>query len=410
MKKKVYIFNLTSKAAVYGIGTYMMQLIACLNQVKIEFEVVYLTSEGNEVCIEKKESHTQISIPDINISNKNIRYYYRNAVYLLKEFIPMDPNYEYIFHLNCMTNVALVSQLKRAFKSKIILTIHYTNWSFDLLGDTRRLADILNKENKKLDVFEKKLVRNFKEDIKMMKNCDCCISVAQHTLDSFSKNSEIDSNKFVIINNGLKDSFVEKTLEDLKAIKTKYHIPTNTAIVLFVGRLDSIKGVDFLISSFKKVLKSYPESILIIIGDGDFPKWYREVENYWTKIIFTGRLDKKQIYEFYQIADVGVVPSIHEEFGYVAIEMMMWRLPIVVSNVGGLSEIVEDNVSGLKVPVKIRKGKRIIDVNQMAEKICSILCNKSLSLYLGEGARKRFLRKYELSIFENKILNLYKNI
>lgn len=410
-KKKVYIFNSTSRAAIYGIGTYLTQLIICLNQVKIEFEVVHLFSEGNEVCIEKKENHTQISIPDVSITNnKNLKYYYRNVVYLLKEFIPLDQNYEYIFHLNFMINATLVYQLKRVFKSKIILTIHYTNWSFELLGDTQRLKDILNKEKKKLDAFEKKLVENFKEDVKIIKSCNRSVFIAQHTLDSFNKNSEIDPNKFDVINNGLKDSFEEKTLKELNAIKTKYHIPTNATVVLFVGRLDPIKGVDFLIKSFKKVLESRPESILIIIGDGDFSKWYKKAENYWTKIIFTGRLDKKQIYEFYQIANVGVVPSIHEEFGYVAIEMMMWRLPIVVSNVGGLSEIVEDNISGLKVPVRTRKGKRIVDVSQLAEKIGSLLDNKSLSLRLGEGGRKRFLVKYELSIFEDKIRNLFLNI
>ncbi|MDR0547541.1 MAG: glycosyltransferase, partial [Dysgonamonadaceae bacterium] len=100
----------------------------------------------------------------------------------------------------------------------------------------------------------------------------------------------------------------------------------------------------------------------------------------------------------------------HEEFGFVAIEMMMHALPLIVTKTGGLDEIVEDNVSGLKVPVRTIKGKRQADVKLLQEKICLLLENPAQASELGENARKRFLEKYELSIFKEKMLNLYQTI
>lgn len=107
---------------------------------------------------------------------------------------------------------------------------------------------------------------------------------------------------------------------------------------------------------------------------------------------------------------MGVVCSLHEEFGLVALEMMMHALPVIVTKNGGLDEIVEENVSGLKAPVRTRKGQRQVDVKCLSEKMMLLLENPVLAEELGTNGRKRFLEKYELSLFKNKMLNLYNTI
>jgi len=121
-------------------------------------------------------------------------------------------------------------------------------------------------------------------------------------------------------------------------------------------------------------------------------------------------VDKKKLYELYRIADIGVVSSLHEEFGNVVIEMMMHGLPVIVGNTGGPSEIIEEGLSGLKVPIVIRKGQRCLDVQLLASRICLLLNDRDFAVKLGEGARKQFLEKYELSVFGKKMTSLYKSL
>ena len=98
---------------------------------------------------------------------------------------------------------------------------------------------------------------------------------------------------------------------------------------------------------------------------------------------------------------------IHEEFGLVAIEMMMHALPLVVTDTSGLSELVIDGVSGLKSPIRRIKRKRSPDVKVLSEQIIKLLDSKTLALQLGRKARKRFLENYALEVFKKKMMSVY---
>lgn len=408
---KIYIFNSASRAANYGIGTYIEQLTSCLHKTSLSFEVIYLHGDGKEVTISKKKNYSQISIPAAAYrTTLGSEYYYRNVAYLLDEYIPRDKNTEYIFHLNFMSNPLFVSCLRKRYKCKIVLVAHYTNWSFALFGDEKKLLSIVNKTSRKRTGEEKQIYKSIQTDIKMIKKCDRFVCVAEHTLKTFQKISDIDQSKWQVIHNALKDEYKEIDTEKKLLLKAKWRINEDTKVVLFVGRLDEVKGISFLIKAFKNLLSTNPNSLLILAGDGDYSRWLKEVENCWTKITFTGRLEKKKIFELYQIADIGVVSSIHEEFGLVALEMMMHKIPIIVGDTGGLSEIVEDNITGLKVPIRMVKGKREISPQLLSNKMKLLLENDSFAYEIAENGRNRFLEKYEISSFKDKMLNLYNNL
>jgi glycosyltransferase involved in cell wall biosynthesis len=213
-----------------------------------------------------------------------------------------------------------------------------------------------------------------------------------------------------IVPNALKDRYFPLMQTEKTELRKKYNIAENEKIILFAGRLDEIKGVKFLISAFINILIDFPQSRLIIADDGDFDNLMKEAAFCWSKISFTGKLDRKTLYELYALADVGAVCSLHEEFGLVALEMIMFALPPVVTRAGGLDEMVEDGVSGLKVPIITKDKERQVDVKVLEETIKYLLGNREQAKILGENARKRFLEKYELSLFKENMLNLYKNI
>lgn len=402
-KKKIYIFNGNTRAAVYGIGTYITQLTECLKDASISFGVINIYAEGSEIVVTEKEGYQLISIPAVRYCNNNSHQYYtRNIGYLLKEFIPDEKDTEYIFHLNFMNSPALASGLRKMFKCKIILVAHYSNWSFSLLGDYEKLKQIVSRKQNQRNDTEKQIVREIKEDTRMISKCDKFVCIAQHSLNSFTENCHFDVKKVVLINNALKDSYIPLSKEEKRTIRNKYHISQDTQVLLFAGRLDEVKGISYLIQAFREILKTNPNARLLLIGDGNFNQWLKEAENIWSQVTFTGRVNQDTLYELYQIANIGIVSSIHEEFGFVAIEMMMHQLPVIVTDTGGLSEIIENKISGLKIPVYYDDNRRTVDINTLTANIRVLLKQPEYAKKLGINGRKRFLEKYELSVFKKK--------
>ena len=124
-----------------------------------------------------------------------------------------------------------------------------------------------------------------------------------------------------------------------------------------------------------------------------------EANPIFSKITFTGFVDQNLAFELYRLADVGVVPSLFEPFGYVPVEMMMHELPIVATATSGLNEVVETNLCGLKVPLIVSPDSVEIDTSLLAQKIVYLLQNPKEAKRLGKNGRKRYLEKYSSEVF-----------
>ena len=147
----------------------------------------------------------------------------------------------------------------------------------------------------------------------------------------------------------------------------------NEKIILFMGRLVYEKGVQHLISAMPKILEGYHDAKLIIAGKGgmiDELKEHVYTLGFSQKVYFTGYLNSKQVSKMYKCADVSVFPSTYEPFGIVALEAMLAGVPTVVSDVGGLNEIVEHGVDGMKSYAG--------NPNSLADSILALLLNPEL--------------------------------
>ena len=367
---------------------------------------------GNVVTTSDEDCHTIINIPRVQFQNKNSsKYYSRNVTYILRDFIHEDKGVKLIFHLNFMGEPDLVDALKKQFpNSKVVLVAHYTNWSFDLMGDEAKLRKILRMPAKSRRGPEQAIHAAFKADLKMIRKVDRFVCVAQHTLRTYQKYGVINADKCVVINNALTDCYHFMGDDAKNTIRDNYHIRLDEQILLFAGRLDHVKGIEALIQAFGILKEKHPKLHLYLLGDGDYNRWLKMAEGYWSQITFTGKLNKEKVHDFYNIADVGVVCSLHEEFGLTAIEMMMNQLPIVVSDAGGLDEIVENEISGLKVHVETKDKQRCINPKELADKISCLLDDQLLSQRIAKGSRKRFLEKYEIEKYSVQMAELYQTV
>ena len=158
----------------------------------------------------------------------------------------------------------------------------------------------------------------------------------------------------------------------------------NEKIILYVGRLVYEKGIQNLISAMPKILNGYHDSKLIIAGKGgmlDELKAQANSMGLGDKVYFTGYLNAKQVQKMYKCADVAVFPSTYEPFGIVALEAMLAGVPTVVSDVGGLNEIIEHGVNGMKSYAG--------NSNSIADSVLSLLYDHKLCANISKNAKNK---------------------
>ena len=163
----------------------------------------------------------------------------------------------------------------------------------------------------------------------------------------------------------------------------------NEKIILYVGRLVYEKGIQNLIGAMPKILNNYNDSKLVICGKGGMIDALRqEVHNLGidNKVYFTGYCDSKKVQKMYKCADVAVFPSTYEPFGIVALEAMLAGVPTVVSDVGGLNEIVEHGVTGMKSYAG--------NSNSIADSILALLFDQKLCDTVSRNAVKKVKELY----------------
>ncbi|HEY9619633.1 MAG TPA: glycosyltransferase family 4 protein [Crinalium sp.] len=121
-------------------------------------------------------------------------------------------------------------------------------------------------------------------------------------------------------------------------------------IVYYVGRMAHEKGIHLLLSAAPKVLWEMGSSVkFVIIGSGNAEHLKRQAWDLgiWDKCYFTGFMSDEDLNHFQTVADCAVFPSLYEPFGIVALESFAARVPVVVSDAGGLPEVVRHTRTGI---------------------------------------------------------------
>ena len=168
-------------------------------------------------------------------------------------------------------------------------------------------------------------------------------------------------------------------------------IPEDHHMVLFVGRIQAIKGIDTLIRAMAALVQKRPhlkgKLALTVIGGAGDPATDGELARLQTLeqelgiddvVTFIGSRDQDTLVNYYNAASMVVVPSHYESFGMVALEAMACGTPVIASDVGGLSLNVADGFNGYLVP----KG----DVDELAYKMELMLEHDQLRAQLGTQA------------------------
>ena len=165
----------------------------------------------------------------------------------------------------------------------------------------------------------------------------------------------------------------------------QFHTIRNNYNLLFVGRLEKMKGVEFLIQAISTIIKVFPQTTLTIVGDGgnksDLLNLVKklQIEKY---IQFRGWVEHKDLDPYYARASIVVIPSIApENFPTVCNEAMSAGRPVIGTSIGGIPEIIDDGVNGYLVKPESSE--------QIAEKVIKLFAEEKLLEEMGRNARKK---------------------
>lgn len=199
-----------------------------------------------------------------------------------------------------------------------------------------------------------------------------------------------------------------------KIIREQMRLPLEKCLLLFVGRIEPLKGVDTILHALAVLRDQEPEAVenlcfLIVGGD---PKDTHDSE--MTRLIqltndlslndqvcFLGAKEQTMLPSFYAAADAVLVPSDYESFGMVALEAMACGTPVIASEVGGLAYLIKDGETGYLVPVR--------DAAAFAARIGTFVKDPHRSEQMGRRAAEH-AKHYAWSSIAERLLTLFSDV
>ncbi|OAT85440.1 glycosyl transferase family 1 [Desulfotomaculum copahuensis] len=352
--------------AVGGLAQHVYDLTGALAAAGEEVHLITCGAPGLEEYEEVNGVHVHRVVPYQISAPGFVTWVAQLNVAMLERAIPIVNELNvHLLHAHDWLVAYAARALKHACRLPLVATIHATEYgrNYGLHNDTQRhISDI-----EWWLTFEAWRVI-------------CC---SHYMRNEVRHVFQLPDDKVGVIPNGVNPSAF--AARNPQAARDHYAAP-DEQIVFYVGRLVREKGVQVLLDAVPEVLSRHPRTKFVIAGKGPYAAQLHQQAvdlGIASRVYFTGYVDDKTRNSLYGWAAAAVFPSLYEPFGIVALEGMAARAPVIVADTGGLSEIVEHGVDGLK----FYPGNS----HSLADMICWLLQDGQLA----EKLRQRAFRKVQ---------------
>ncbi|MBA7659559.1 Alpha-monoglucosyldiacylglycerol synthase [subsurface metagenome] len=217
------------------------------------------------------------------------------------------------------------------------------------------------------------------------------------------KNMGVSEHKIEIVPNGLDLSEFDN-LPERGEFRTKYGLDANQKIILFLGRIHRIKGLDLLIKVFSDLAKFLDDVKLVIAGPDDgyltsLKKLVADSE-ISEKVLFTGPLYGQEKLKAYVDADVYILPSFYETFPMTLLEAMACGTPVIVTDRCGIADVINGQ-AGLVVPY---------DKDQLRDALLHMLSDDQMRLRFGEKGKLLVREKFNWEKIAEQVEGVYRGV
>jgi len=257
---------------------------------------------------------------DVNFISLDLSKGRKNLFILYKLFKILNENKFDIIHTQANKATDMVMKLKPFLKPKIVSTLH-----------------------------------SYKKNLKSFEKSDLVITVSNKIGEKLK-----NKNKKTIYN-----GIEYKELNNIDEVYDKYEIPRDKFLICAVGRLCNVKRFDILIKSLKKL-----DVYCILVGDGENKKDLIKLakdEKVYEKVKFTGNIENEDVKRLLSVSNLFVITSDKEGFPYVFVESLLYKTPVISTDVSDIKEIITDNyIIDFDNPLTL--NKRIHDFKNNYEK------------------------------------------
>jgi len=275
------------------------------------------------------------------------------------------------------------------------------NWEVPHLGMFHTLGEVKIRAR----VSEQESPDRLDAERRLAQSLDCIVAATGYEQRLLQRVYGVPKTRVAVIPLGVAS---EKFFPDSRELaRAQLKIPLDEQVVLAVGRIEPLKGIDILIRGMALITDKSKVRLLIVGGDEEagpeFDRLTAIADEVGVRdlLTFAGSVPHDQMPNYYRSADVVVMPSFSESFGLVAVEAMASGVPVVVSRVGGLASTVVDGRTGYLIPWRCPEP--------FAEKIDLLLRNDSLRKALGTAGVER-MRAYSWDSVSEQLADLYDEI
>lgn len=407
--KNVYLIDEHVSSQTNGIGPFIRAYTTCLKKMGVNLSIVSFNEDILEFDIKMEKGVRRILFPIFPTGN------FLNHPQIVNRFFKqyIKDSTDNVFCFNHSPCRDLLQIIKDSFPlSKIVFTIHDMAWTGALKGESAMLAHIVAHRTRKAN-REKygNLLDYFDQERQMYDLVDAVVCLSHNTYSVLRDVYRIDEKKINLIPSGMREIKIATTEDEKIQIRKKWNVGKDEKILFYAGRLSGPKGIYPLVAAFTEVLESYPDTRLVLAGsaNSEWSYFLASVKRISSKITITGFISKEELKQWYRIVDIGIIPSYYEQCPYVAIEMLMHGLPLVVSDANGLKDMFTDKENAVVAPLGDRQNPKEF-TGHIRDALIQLLGSEQLRQELGKKARQTYRDMYSLAAMCERYQRFFKNI
>lgn len=303
----------------------------------------------------------------------------------------------------------LEKDLGRKLSIPTVLSLYGTSYDelitrLRLLKNIKQWRDPLRQLNN-LKEFLRFIFRYLLVDRDFLKRADLILVPSPRQAKIVQENYGIAKEKVKVIFNAVDTAFFCPGLPT-QDLRQKWGIPNDSPVILFAARLVEEKGAQVVIEALPDILKAFPKTVLVIVGDGEYLNALKQLSdrlNLAKSVVFVGSVDFDSLASYFNLGDVFINSTLRENgYDLTLLEAMACGKAVIASNIGSNPTVINSGKDGILIEVG--------NIKELSANTTELLGNKEKRLQLGESGRKKIEENFSQKAVSVQLLEAFEDL